>query len=400
MTGTERRKQKILQRRVERRAARRAAQNRPYDDFQDVFSYEHLYNTYLKQRTKLLKMKTGQRFCINAPLNLLHLHTTLMAGNYKCAKFAKFQITTRGKARTAYVPFRPEVRIVLACLTDYALTPVLSRSMIYDNCSGLSRRGVSFASRRVQKHLRDHFRKNGAGGYAIVFDLKDFYQSIPREVLYRILARRFRDQRIVGLTVQACECFGWGIGLGVGPCFSQILALAYTDRIDHNIKEQLRIDGYVRYGDDGIIIHQSKDYLKRCLARLRKLTGLMGLQFNWKKTHIVRLSHGWRWLKIRWWMDDDGKVVKKLNPEVVTHYRQKFKKLRRLLDVGETTREYIVQLWHCWRNMTGIKHRLGHVLPFNFDCHFARLKMTDLYHNLFAVWEGCPDVLYQTACGW
>ena len=88
MTGTERRKQKILQRRVERRAARRAAQNKPYDDFLEVFSYEHLYNTYLKQRTKLLKTKTGQRFCINAPLNLLHLHTTLMAGNYKCAKFA------------------------------------------------------------------------------------------------------------------------------------------------------------------------------------------------------------------------------------------------------------------------------------------------------------------------
>ena len=87
MTGNERRKQNILQRRVERRAARRAAQNRPYDDFMEVFSYEHLYNTYLKQRTKLLKMKTGQRFCINAPLNLLHLHTTLMAGNYKCAKF-------------------------------------------------------------------------------------------------------------------------------------------------------------------------------------------------------------------------------------------------------------------------------------------------------------------------
>lgn len=156
----------------------------------------------------------------------------------------------------------------------------------------------------------------------------------------------------------------------------------------------------IRYGDDGIIIHRSKEYLKRCLARLRKLTRLIGLQFNWKKTHVIRLSHGWRWLKIRWWMDDDGKVVKKLNPEVVTHYRQKFKKLRALLDAGETTRDYIAQLWHCWTNMTGIKHRSGSVLPFNYNCHFTRVKMADLYHNLFAVWEGCPDVLYQTACGW
>lgn len=400
MTGTERRKQKILQRRVERRAARRAAQNRPYDDFQKVFSYEHLFNSYLKMRIKLLETDAGQRFCINAPLNLLHLHTTLMAGNYKCAKYAKFIQKARGKERPIYVPQRPEDRIVLCCLTNYALTPILSQSMIYDNCSGLARRGVSFAARRVQKHLRDHFRQHGPGGYALVFDLKDFYQSIPRELLYRVLSRRIQDRRVLDLTVQACEAFPWGIGLGVGPCFSQILALAYTDRLDHYIKEKLRIKGYVRYGDDAILIHRSKDYLKRCLVRLKKLTGLMGLQFNRKKTHITKLAHGWRYLKIRWWMGDDGKVVKKLNPVVVTHYRQKFKKLRRLLDAGETTREYIVQLWHCWRNMTGIKHRLGHVLPFNYDCHFARLKMADLYHNLFAVWEGCPDALYQTACGW
>ena len=400
MTGTERRKQTSLQRRVEKRAARRATKNKPFDDFQTVFSYEHLYLTYLKQRTKLLKTPSGQRFCVNAPLNLLHLHTTLMAGNYKCAKFVKFPMNTRGKTRTIYVPQRPEDRIVLACLTDYALTPVLSRSLVYDNCSGLSRRGVSFAARRAQKHLRDHFRRHGSGGYAIVFDLKDFYQSIHRPYLYGILNRHFQDKAIVNLTIQACEMFGPSIGLGVGPVFSQILALAYTNRIDHYVKEKLRIDGYVRYGDDGIIIHQSKEYLKRCLARLRKLTGLMKLQFNWNKTHITKLTHGWRWLKIRWWLEDDGKVVKKLNPEVVTHYRQKFKKLRVLLDQGETTREYIAQLWHCWKNMTGIKRRIGSILPFNYACHFTRLKMADLFYNLFAEWEGCPDALYQAARGW
>lgn len=400
MTGTERRKQKILQRRVERRAARRAANNRPFDDFQTVFSYEHLYLAYLKQRSKLLKTRAGQRFCINAPLNLLHIHTTLMAGNYQCAKFNTFVNRTRGKRRTIYVPSRPEDRVVLACLTMFALTPVLSRSLIYDNCSGLEQRGVSFAARRAQKHLRDQFRRCGSGGYALVFDIKDFYQSIPRKWLYIILRRHFKDESIVRLTAQACEMFGDNIGLGVGPIFSQILAQAYSNRIDHLIKEELRIDGYVRYGDDGIIIHESKEYLQYCLARLKKLTGLMKLQFNGQKTHIVRLTHGWRWLKIRWWMEEDGKIVKKLNPDVVTHYRQKFKKLRALLDRGETTREYIAKLWYCWKNLTGTKHREGRVLPFNYECHFARLRMAELIYNLFGEWEGYPDALYQAARGW
>jgi len=44
----------------------------------------------------------------------------------------------------------------------------------------------------------------------------------------------------------------------------------YLNDMDHFIKEKLKIKYYVRYQDDFILFHQSKEYLKECLEKINK----------------------------------------------------------------------------------------------------------------------------------
>lgn len=51
---------------------------------------------------------------------------------------------------------------------------------------------------------------------------------------------------------------------------SQVIATFYLNELDHFIKDDLKIKSYVRYMDDGVLIHNDKEYLKYCLKKNRK----------------------------------------------------------------------------------------------------------------------------------
>ena len=53
----------------------------------------------------------------------------------------------------------------------------------------------------------------------------------------------------------------------------------------------------------------------------------LGITLNEKKTQIVKLSHGFSWLKVRFFITKTGKVVRKIYKRSVTKMRQKMKKL-------------------------------------------------------------------------
>lgn len=68
---------------------------------------------------------------------------------------------------------------------------------------------------------------------------------------------------------------------------SQVLAIFYLNDMDHFIKDTLKIKGVVRYQDDFLLFHESKDYLKYCLDELKKFLEKEDLTLN-KKTRIFK----------------------------------------------------------------------------------------------------------------
>ena len=68
---------------------------------------------------------------------------------------------------------------------------------------------------------------------------------------------------------------------------SQIFAIFYLNDMDHFIKEQLKIKYYVRYQDNFLLFHPSKDYLKYCFKEIEKFLEKEKLKLN-KKSRIYK----------------------------------------------------------------------------------------------------------------
>lgn len=76
---------------------------------------------------------------------------------------------------------------------------------------------------------------------------------------------------------------------------SQILAIFYLNDLDHFIKENLKIKYFVRYQDDFLLFHHSKEYLKYCLIEIEKVIKKENLKLN-PKTRIYKNTNNFLFL--------------------------------------------------------------------------------------------------------
>ncbi len=346
MTSKERREGRY-QRRQKHRAERKAKNTAGCDDFDQVFSYDHLYRSYKLCRRGVAWKGSVQKYITQAPLLVKQTYDRLQTGKFKSSGFYEFDIHERGKLRHIRSVTINE-RVVQRCLCDYALVPMLSRTFVYDNGASLQNKGYTFSINRMCQHLREHYRKHGQEGYVLLFDFRKFFDNVPHEIIQQIMHREFQDQRISALTKHFVECFG-DKGLGLGSQISQTFALASANRLDHYVKEVCRIRGYGRYMDDGYLIHKSKEYLQQCLEGIREICKKLGIVLNEKKTQIVKLSHGFTFLKTRFFLSKMGKVIKKIYKKSVTKQRQKLKKFKDLCEAGVMSYKDVYTSWQSWR---------------------------------------------------
>lgn len=89
---------------------------------------------------------------------------------------------------------------------------------------------------------------------------------------------------------------------------SQILAIFYLNDMDHFIKEDLKIKYYIRYQDDFLLFHQSKEYLKYCFEEIRKFVKKEKLELN-RKSRLYKSTNNFIFLG----RDKRGKYAKYRN---------------------------------------------------------------------------------------
>lgn len=340
------------------------------DDFEQVFSYKHLYHSYQMCRRGVAWKPSVQRYITQAPLNVYQTYEKLMDGKFKTDGFMEFDIIERGKKRHIKSVTMNE-RVVQKCLCDYALVPVLTRTFIYDNGASIKNKGYTFTINRLCRHLREHYRKYGTDGYILIFDFSKFFDNVSHELVKDILRKEFTDDRIINLTEHFIDAFG-NVGLGLGSQVSQILALASANRLDHYIKEVCRIKGYGRYMDDGYLIHHDKNYLKKCLERIKQICKELGIKLNPKKTQIVKLSHGFTFLKVRFYILPGGKLIRKIYRLSVTKMRRKLKILKQKVGEGTVNPEDVYASWQSWKAYAS-----------NFNAWQTIENMQTLYNTLF-----------------
>lgn len=349
------------QRRRAARLEKRARGTKELGDFESVFSFEHLYAAYRASVKGVGWKASTQRYKANALLN----------GTFKSKGFYEFDIIERGKPRHIRSVHISE-RVVQRCLCDYSLVPMLSRSFIYDNGASLQGKGYDFAVRRVTRFLAKHYRQHGREGYALVFDFSKYFDTAQHAPVFRAIEKSGIDDRLVALSEYFIKCFG-DEGLGLGSQVSQIAAIALPNKIDHYIKDVLRMKFYERYMDDGLIISRSKEKLRECLAALRRLCAEHGIKLNEKKTQIIKLTRGFTFLKVRFRYGKTGAVVRRASYKSIRQMRRKLKIFRRWVGSGRMEPEDVRASLTSW---SGYMRR--------FHSYFAVQSVMQKYRELFA----------------
>ena len=96
--------------------------------------------------------------------------------------------------------------------------------------------------------------------YILKCDISKFFSSINHDILKEKILKRIKDKDAIKIIFDIIDSYS--PGLGIGSMTSQVLAIFYLNDLDHFIKETLKIKYYVRYQDDFLLFHPSKEYLK------------------------------------------------------------------------------------------------------------------------------------------
>lgn len=341
------------------------------DNFQSVMTMQNMCNALQKCRKGVNWKGTVQDYTEHAIVEMYNAHSSLRSGKLpNLTSTSRIVLYERGKKREI-VPITIRDRMTQRVLCDHALVPVLKNKLIYDNGASMKDKGVEFTRQRLNLHFRQAIKEYGAEFYALTFDFKGFFDSIPHRTCLNVLSDSFIDRYIQGLTMAIVKSYEKATihcikdeslreeklrtlngnrskGICLGSQVSQIMALAAPNKLDHFIKDMCGIKHYIRYMDDGIIFSDSKSFLHDLLERMKEICDNLGLTFNVKKTRIVKVSRGFVFMKVRYRVTSTGKIVRTLTRAGIVRMRRKLKKFRRLVDDGRITLDDVYNSMQSW----------------------------------------------------
>ena len=291
------------------------------------------------------------RYYNNGLVSILKLANSLEDNSYKIDKYYEFTIYE--PKRREIVSTRFKDRVFQRSLTDNYLYNKITNRFIYDNGACQIDKGTDYSMDRLNCHMQRYFRQHGLDGYVLKVDMKDYFGSTSHDVAKTALRYSVEDEWVLSHTDKIINSFNQGenpnIGMGLGSQITQLIQLAVLDKLDHYIKEELKIKYFVRYMDDLVLIHNDKEYLKKCLYEITINIESLGLKLNAKKTQIFPLKQGINFLGFKFKLTDTGKVIRLLLKENIKIRKRKLRKYKSLVDEGKMTREKTDECYKAWK---------------------------------------------------
>lgn len=319
------------------------------DEFEALFTVHNLCEAFY-ECIKANKWKASTHiFWSNLMPNISKLHDDLMTGKYEVGETTDFDINERGHLRHIEAPPMRD-RIVQKVLCTKILIPQLTPYLIYDNYASLKNRGTSMARRRTEIALRNWHKAHGTEGYVVQLDIKNYFGSVSHDILKRLLRQKLRtSQRVLELIEYFIDTASPnGYGLNLGSEIPQICSVFFPYRLDNWFKIVQRVKPYGRYMDDTFFIVETKEEARRLLDGAKHILDSLGLRLNERKTHIVKLTHGFIFLQTKY-SYDKGHVITRPTRAKLSRERRRLKKFRGLVDSGEVS-TYEVALWYyAWK---------------------------------------------------
>lgn len=188
---------------------------------------------------------------------LLSLERDLNAGTYQPRPYRSFMVYEPKPRRICAADIRDRVVHHAICRI---LDPVFESFSISDSYACRKGKGTHRAIARAQQLSRQY-------RYFLKLDVEKFFDRVDHGCLKRLLRRKFKDARLLRLLDQIIDHplpdGVPGKGLPIGNLTSQYFANFYLGHLDHRIKNDLRVAGYVRYMDDMLLFGDEKADLHR-----------------------------------------------------------------------------------------------------------------------------------------
>jgi retron-type reverse transcriptase len=276
------------------------------------FDAGEIHEAWLDCRRRKRGTSNALRFELSLGKNLLDLQEELNSGRYRPTRFVCF-ITLKPKPREIFAAdFRDRV---VHHLFIRAIEPYWERVFIHDSYACRPGKGTHAAVDRLESFIRSITRGGRRRAWFLQIDIHNFFMSIDRRLLFRMIDDGLRRQFGVpeGKLPLFCEQLGryrlmrelaqtlichdasedyirkppaetWRHiaphktlfqcpefkGLPIGNLTSQFFANVYLNSLDQFVKHTLKAHHYVRYVDDAVLLHEERSVLEAWLKDIRR----------------------------------------------------------------------------------------------------------------------------------
>ena len=343
---------------------------KPTQKYEDLYDFGNLYAALRAARRGKRWKDAVAKVEANALEAVIFIQRELQEETYKPGPYREFYVTEPKRRLIQTNSFKDKIIQHVFC--DRILYELLTRPFILDNYGSQIGKGTHFGLDRLRNFMREHYRKTGnADGWVLKADVTKYFASIRHDILKQDIKEMLKEPRCVALAEAIIDSTPDSVGIPIGNQSSQIFALLYLNKLDHLIKEGLRIKFYGRYMDDFYLIHKDKSVLQQARETITKHLAERGLTLN-HKTQIFPLRNGIDFLGFHTYLTDTGKVIRKVRKNSRDRMKRKLKKYAVMLENGAITKQKAFESYQSWRSHA--EHG---------NCRSLIAKYDELYSSLF-----------------
>lgn len=256
--------------------------------------------------------------------NLLLLHKQLEDNSYQIGRSICFVITYPTIREIFAANFVD--RVVHHLLINH-IEEQIDKTFIYDSFACRKEHGVICGIKRLRKFLNKVTNNKTSNAYYLKLDIKSFFYSIDKELLYKILTKKINNLKyneeervhLLNLSKQIIfhnPCKKYTLkgdldllqnlpkdkslftrppnkGLPIGNLTSQFFANLYLNELDQYIKRELKVKYYLRYADDLLFLSKDLKELRNIeLAVTKFLKDKLLLDIKKEKTKYGSVYQG------------------------------------------------------------------------------------------------------------
>lgn len=182
-------------------------------------------------------------------------------------------------------------------------------------------------------------------------DIKHYFEEVDHGVLLNIILRKIKDEKVIWLIKQILSHLPLSKlgertsleskkGMPLGNLTSQFFANVYPNELDYFVKHKLKAKYYLRYVDDFVILHESKEKLKLWKKEINNfLESTLRLELHSDKSRIISLSKCIDFVGFRTFYYH--KLLRRRNLRKILYKIKGYKQ-------GELSREKILESFQGW----------------------------------------------------